>query len=139
MYDFTENDKENHIKIEYIEPIVSPIVEEKFRGTRIVTEIEFRLTEGYTFESDVKFEDTRLSKQEPEFRRTNPMGAWTQNYTDEGLRWNLKNKTKNSSDVQQPRSNGQHLKCERDSLPERTKVHANNVVTNREITTIGPA
>lgn len=57
-------EKENKIKIEFVEPFRPVIEQPKIGRTSIVTENNFELTEGYSFQSDIKFEETRPTKQE---------------------------------------------------------------------------
>lgn len=62
------DDGENKIKIEYIETLASTIDEPRLPigRNRIVTETEFKLTEGYTFHSTLEFEETRPTKPDPD-------------------------------------------------------------------------
>lgn len=55
-------DCDNKIKIEYVERCES-IIDEPVLGTktRIVTENEFKLTQGYKFDSDVQFEESKVT------------------------------------------------------------------------------
>lgn len=75
---------DDKIKIEYIQLLDETVIQQPVRKTKIVTESEFKSSEGYQFETEIKIEETTIlprNERSPSTRSILSSTPITPNYT----------------------------------------------------------